>query len=106
MNAKILTIILFFEIIRTISSQSKYYFSNLNFKFTYNKTYPSNFSDLIKYDVNRLNTYELYPNKTLVFTDLQKASYHQKTYFNSANLNSRYSSEVLIDYSLDEWKHW
>ncbi len=82
-----------------ILGQSKYYFSNLNFKFTYNKTYPSNISDLIKYDVNRLNIYELYPNKTLVYTDLQKSSYSQKTYFNSGDINSRYSSEMLIDYS-------
>ncbi len=75
MNAKMLTIILFFIMIEMIFGQSEYYFSNLNFKFTYNKTYPSNISDLIKYDINRLSIYELYPNKTLVFTDFQKSPY-------------------------------
>ena len=71
-------------------SDGAYYLANLNFKFTYQKSYPSNFSEIVKLDENDMKLIEVYPNNTLIYTNLGGTSPSQKTYFNSTNLSSFY----------------
>jgi hypothetical protein len=60
------------------------YFPKLNLKFTYNTKFPSNFSNLVKYDVDKDSVFEVYEDGTFNHILLTENKIYQNTYFNAS----------------------
>ncbi len=63
-----------------------------------NKTIATNFSQILRYEINGLNAFEFYEDGSFIHTYLGDSDHYQDVYFDKNNSESFYPDEVLVDF--------